>query len=281
MTELFTIEISNGTKSITVGDSTSDFKLLSHSGFDSADYDVQLSEGGASDGGYISTARLSSRTLEIAWDFSGKNAEEIRQSLISFFAPQKELTITAKRGKIIRYITGVPSEFEISEKNRYTRSNVNLSVICPDPFFKAEDSVYQSATIKTAKFHLPCHLPCIIGTQTSTGDINLTNNGDTYADMIVDIAAASTVTAPYILNRTNGKKIKITDQMTAGSVLRISTVRRNKNATIIGGARCHIDPTSQFSDFLEKGLNQLTYSSNEGSDNLAANVKYTALFYGI
>ena len=49
----------------------------------------------------------------------------------------------------------------------------------------------------------------------------------------------------------------------------------------MGGVRRLIDPTSQFSDFLEVGLNQLECGSDEGTDRLSANVEYTALFLGV
>ena len=106
--------------------------------------------------------------------------------------------------------------------------------------------------------------PLVFGSSINNGEIDIFNSGDTYADMVVELAAASSVTAPYILNNTNGKRIKVSNTLNGGNVLTISTVRRAKNATI-GGTRCLIDPTSQFSDFLEKGLNRLAYGSDNGS----------------
>ena len=281
LTETLIIQIDNGLSSLTIGGDGCDFKLIAHGGFAAADYDVKAAVSGASDGGYISTARIGTRTLDIKFDFGGRNAEAVRQSLISFFAPGRMLTVTATRGDITRWIEGHAADFDISEKNRYANSTVNLSILCPDPYFKADNTVYVSAAVKTPMFHLPCHFPCVTGIQSSTGQLEIFNSGDTYADMTAEIAAAASVTAPYILNLTNGKMIKIVGTLTAGSILRISTVRRAKAAAISGGVRCLIDPASRFSDFLEVGLNQLTFGSDEGSDSLSANVQYTALFYGI
>ena len=280
LTETLIIQIDNGLSSLTIGGDGCDFKLIAHGGFAAADYDVKAAVSGASDGGYISTARIGTRTLDIKFDFGGRNAEAVRQSLISFFAPGRMLTATATRGDITRRIEGHAADFDISEKNRYANSTVNLSILCPDPYFKADESVYVSAAVRTPLFHLPCHFPCVIGVQSSTGQLAIRNTGDTYADMVVELAAASTVTAPYILNQTNGKMIKIVGALSGGSVLRISTVRRSKTAEI-NGTSCLIDPSSRFSGFLEVGLNQLTFGSDEGSDSLSANVQYTALFYGI
>ena len=280
MTEKLIISIHNGTRQFTFGDDACDFKILSHSGFAAADFDVKLSSGGASDGGYISTARLGSRTLDLKFDFGGSNAESVRQSLIGFFSPGKPLTVTAQRGGIVRTIEGRASDFDITESNRHAPSVASLSVLCPDPFFKAADSVYVSAAVVTPRFRLPCHLPAVLGIQSGTGELEIFNSGDTYADMVAELAAAFPVTAPYILNRTNGKMIKVNASLSGGSVLTISTVRRAKTAAV-NGSRCLIDPTSRFSDFLEVGLNQLAYGSDDGSAVLAVNVQYTALFYGI
>lgn len=265
---------------ITVGDDRSDFKLIAHSGFAAADFDVKLSASGASDGGYISTARLSNRTLGIKFDFGGTNAEAVRQSLIGFFAPNRQLTIKAQRGAVVREITGQADFFDITETNRHAPSLVNLSVLCPDPYFKATAAAFYSGTVVTPMFHLPCHFPCVIGVERSTGKLEIVNTGNTYADMSAVLAANTAATNPYILNHTNGKKIKIIGTLNAGASLHISTVRRRKGAWI-GNARCTIDPTSRFSDFLEVGLNQLEFGSDEGIGTVSANVEYTALFLGV
>ena len=280
MTEKLILTIDNGTSQITVGDDSCHFKLLSHSGFAAADFDVDLSAGGSYDGGYISTARLSNRTLGIKFDFGGANAEAIRQSLIGFFAPTRRLTVKAQRGAVVREITGQANFFDITEKNRHAFSQVDLSVLCPDPYFKATGAVFYSGTVVTPKFHLPCRLPCVVGVESSTGGLEIINSGDTFADMSAVLAANAAVTNPYIFNRTNGKKIKIIGTLNKGSVLHISTIRRAKGAWV-GGVRRVIDPTSQFSDFLEVGLNQLECGSDEGTDRLSANVEYTALFLGV
>ena len=280
MTEELTITIHNGISKITIGGGSCDYKLTAYSGFAAADFDVKLSAGGASDGGYISTARLASRTLGIKFDFGGSYAESVRQSLISFFTPGRQLTVTAQRGSIVRTIEGRAADFDISERNRHARSSVDLSILCPDPFFKATNAVFYSGTVVTSKFHLPCRLPCVVGVESSTGGLEIVNSGDTFADMSALLAANAAVTNPYILNRTNGKKIKIIGTLSKGSVLHISTIRRAKGAWV-GGVRRLIDPTSQFSDFLEVGLNQLECGSDEGTDRLSANVEYTALFLGV
>lgn len=157
---------------------------------------------------------------------------------------------------------------------------VNLSVLCPDPYFKATAAAFYSGTVVTPMFHLPCHFPCVLGVERSTGGLEIVNTGDTYADMSVVLAANAAVTNPYIFNRTNGKKIKILGTLSVGASLQISTVRRGKGAWI-GSARCTIDPKSQFADFLEVGLNQLTFGSDEGIGRLSADVEYTALFLGV
>lgn len=280
MTEELIITIDNSIAKMTVGGGNCDFKLMAYSGFAAADFDVQIAAGGSSDGGYISSARLASRTLGIRFDFGGKDAEAVRQSLISFFAPDRALTVTARRGDIVRTIEGRACDFDISEKNRHARSTVDLSVICPDPFFKATEAAFYSGKVITPLFHLPCHFPCVLGVQSSSGELKIVNTGDTYADMTAVLAANGAATNPYILNHTNGRKIRILGTLSTGTSLTISTVRRGKGAWI-GATRCTIDPTSTFSDFLEVGLNQLECGSDEGVGTVSAHVESTALFLGV
>lgn len=280
MTEKMKITLDNGISGITLGDCSCNFRLLAYSGFAAADIDVQVSVSGASDGGYISTSRFGTRTLEIKFDFGENGAESVRQSLISFFAPSRITKISVQRGNVKREIEGRVSDFDIVEKNRFSFSAVNVSILCPDPYFKSVDTVYLGSARSTPMFHLPCHFPCVIGTQSSTGYVEIMNNGDTYADMIAELVAASAVTAPYVLNRTNGKQIRLLNEISPGQIVVISTVRRAKTATV-NGKRGLIDPTSVFSDFLEPGLNQIEYGSDDGSDMISASIKYTALYLGV
>ena len=62
LTETLIIQIDNGLSSLTIGGDRCDFKLIAHGGFAAADYDVKAAVSGASDGGYISTARIGTRT---------------------------------------------------------------------------------------------------------------------------------------------------------------------------------------------------------------------------
>ena len=274
------ITINNGITEISVGDNSCDFGLLAYSGFDAADYDVKMSAGGSSNGGYITSARLDSRTLGIKFDFGGHNAEALRQRLISFSAPDRELTVTATRGKIRRTITGQAIDFQISETNRFVPSTVTLSILCPDPYFKATEVIFQNAALVTPMFRLPCSFPCLLGIESSTGSIAFFNSGDAPADMVAELIAYGDLTNPRIINDTNGKSIQINGSMSAGDKLTISTVRRQKTAKI-NGSRCIINPSSQFSDFLAVGTNNLRYTSDEGSSDIAANIQCTALYLGV
>lgn len=239
-----------------------------------------MSAGGSSDGGYITSARLDSRTLAIKFDFGGKSGENTRQALIRFFSPNRELTVIAQRGAIKRTITGHAVDFDISETNRHIPSAVNLSILCPDPYFKATTTASQSAAVVTPMFHLPCHLPCVLGAESSTGSLSIGNNGDTAADMTAELIAYADVNNPYIANDTTGRRIAIKNTLKAGDKLTVSTVRRRKTA-LINGSRCLIDPSSQFSDFLAVGENHLRYSSDNGSGDIAASVQCTALYLGV
>lgn len=280
MTERLNLTIANGISEITIGDSACMFNIISYSGFAAADYDVQMSAGGSSDGGYITSARLNSRTLEIKFDFGGKFGESTRQTLISFFSPHRILTLTAQRGTKNCMITGHAIDFNITEKNIHARSIVDLSILCPDPYFQATSIISQSAALVTPMFHLPASLPCVLGTESSTGNVTFENSGDAPADMVAELVAYSGVTNPRIINDTNGKAIQINSSMLAGDKLIISTVRRQKTAQI-NGNRCLIDPSSQFSDFLAVGTNNLRYTSDEGSSDISANIRCTALYLGV
>ena len=280
MTDGLIITLDNGESKITIGDENCQFLLLEHDGFEAADYDVKTVTSGASDGVYISTHRLGERTISIKFDYSWVGMEISRSKLIKFFSPNRNLNVIVDRRGTTREISGVASDFKIDESNLHEFSIVKVSILCPDPYFKSVDTVFRNSAVSKSAFHLPCKLPCIVGVQSGTGFVDVINDGDTYADMVVELIVSAPITAPYVYNRTNGKKIKILDSLDAGDKVVISTVRRAKKATV-NGERANIDPTSVFSDFLERGLNQIDYGSEDGSDMIAANLTYTALYLGV
>ena len=280
MTDGLIITLDNGESKITIGDEKCQFLLLEHDGFDAAEYDVKTVTSGASDGVYISSQRLGERMIYLKFDYSWMDMESSRRNLIKFFSPNRNLNVIVERRGTTREISGVASDFKIDENNLYEFSIVKVSILCPDPYFKSVDTVFRDSAVSTSAFHLPCKLPCIVGVQSGTGFVDVINDGDTYADMIAELVVSASATAPYVRNRTNGKKIRVLNSLNAGDKVVISTVRRDKKATV-NGERAAIDPTSVFSDFLERGLNQIDYGSDDGSDMIAASLTYTALYLGV
>lgn len=92
------------------------------------------------DGGIFNSARLPSRNITVSLQFLGEDVETIRQRVYKYFPIKKELTFIVKTDnrelQIVGYVES--NEPDIFSKEEGT----NISIICPNPYFYAENLNY-------------------------------------------------------------------------------------------------------------------------------------------
>ena len=282
---MITIKITVDGQEITVG-KNAPYKLLSHSGLDNAAFEVSVQASGATDGGYIQSARISSRTVTVSFDIVGNQADALRLALTRLFTPHKQVTLTVTRANVTRKISGVFSMVTVTQGNIYENPTVQLTIMCPNPYFVSIDNFGRNLAEKTAMFYLPAASPVgttfPISVKAFEERVHLVNDGDVPAGLVAQFIMRGSVTNPLIRNYTTGNAVKVIDSFAQGDVLEVSTITGAKTVTKNGTNIINkTDRSSVFSDFLQVGDNEISYEAESGEGSMDVYIYYSPLYLGV
>lgn len=278
---LVTLECAGKTLSVGTG---GELALLGISGIAAADFDVDIESSGSLDGGYVSGARIAQRTIRITTHTGFEQPEELRGRLISMFRPDVDTVVTVNRCGTARWITGRCTEVRVTEENMYTPVRVEISIVCPQPYFRDPDDFGEDIARHVDNVVMPFVVPpegfvaAILGQQRS---VALTNRGDVSCGLRVRMEIKGSVTSPSIVNTVTSEVIRLLGSFSAGDVIEISTEPRAKAVRLNGVNIMHrLDRASSFFS-LAVGENAVRYTADDGYNNMAMFIYYTPLYLGV
>ena len=283
MNKILTITLSTQRRRITLG-SGSQYKILSHSGFDAADFDIGMMSSGYIDGGYISRARIDSRNLEISTDTGIYDIETARALFVRLFRPDEDITVDIDRCGVKRTITGRCSGISVTESNMYTANVADISILCPQPYLNGIDSYGKNIASVKPMIVFPFTIPpsgAIAGIRAADTNVSLTNAGDVPCGLRVVIKATGEVINPSVINNNTGEYVKVIQTLHDGDTLEISTIPRHKSVVLNGiNSIQNTDRASVFFS-LSEGENSISYLADEGYGNMDVYVYYTPQYLGV
>ena len=184
------------------------------------------------------------------------------------------------------YIDGYVESIAISFFEQ--KQAAQISIICPNPWFKAAGvSVVEfSNTLSLFTFpfaYTEAGAPFSeieLGTQKS-----IINKGDIENGVIIQLSAQDVVLNPAVYNLTKGETLKLSLEMEAGDVITIDTRRGQKSITLLrDGATSNIINAMGVNSTwfqLRTGDNVFTYGADEFPENLACEFVSTDEFEGV
>lgn len=281
------ITIAIGNRRITIAkDSVYRLPVGGISGIESADLEAVLTEYAAMDGGYLEAVKIPPRTISLSFVINDRSrTEELRRELISFFSPKKEGTLTIERGGVKRKIG-----FYLSERPNFRQDNiisdrlrVDLSLICPDPYFEDVNpttvNFMHPLPLLTFPFNSVAGVGITAGILVVTDTATLVNDGDVPVGIICDITAnGGTVTNPQITM--NGQYVRVIKTMEIGDKLSIDTNKGKKNIYFNGESQFIFDRTSVFFE-LPVGENKIVISADAGVKDAKASFSYSFKYLGV
>lgn len=276
-------------------------KVKNHNGYilnltESKDYTVYKIEGlqppqvtiasakrSVSDGSTINRLSVENRNIVIYMTIEG-NVEANRINLYKYFPLKQYVTIYFENGVRDVSIEGV---VEVIECDLFTNRQVaQISLICPQPYFKsAEDLITHFSSIGSL-FQFPFSI-AEEGMEFSaikTADRKaIVNTGDVENGIIIDLYAAGAVSKPTIYDVLNRTYIKLNCDLQPNDHIIINTNVDNKAITLIrngesSNAMGYMSPDSKWL-ILNSGDNVFTYEAENGAENLQVTFT-TALLYG-
>lgn len=238
------------------------------------------------DGSTINSTRMGNRNLVIYLAIEG-DIEVNRISLYKYFPPKRTVTVYFSNGSREVYINGA---VELIECNLFNQKQIaQISILCPQPYFKAVDTLVTSFSDISALFEFPFSIAAS-GIEFSALTTNIRksiiNTGDDETGVIIELFAASGVVVnPVIYDVLRRIKMKINFTLQQSDMIRINTNVGEKSVELIrnGITTNAMGYLSQDSNWLQLGAgdNLFTYDTDTGGANLQITFKTTALYSGV
>lgn len=246
---------------------------------------VNVSDNATSDGSTFNSARANSRNIVLYIAIKGV-VEVNRINLYKYFPLKKKIKLYYKNGTRDVYIEGY---VELIECDLFSDKQVaQISIICPQPYFKAVDEVISYFSEVSSYFTFPFSTTKS-GVELSAITTNIRKSiiyaGDVESGIIIKLYAIGEVVNPVIYDVFNRTYIKLNCAMEVNDEIIINTYKGEKSITLIrnGESSNVMGYMSADSTWLtlQSGDNVFTYDSDSGNSNLQLTFVTSILYGGV
>lgn len=244
---------------------------------------INSSKNATSDGSTVNSVSVNSRNIVIYAAIESP-VEENRINLYKYFPLKKTVTLYFKNGTRDVYIEG---KVELIECNLFEeKQRAQISLICPQPYFKAVEDIISYFSEVTPLFTFPFSIRSSgmeISAVTSNIRKSIINTGDVDTGLIISMYAVGEVVNPVIYNVFERTHIKLNITLQASDQIVINTNVGQKSIRLTrGGSSTNIlgymSPDSKWLT-LGAGDNLFTFDADSGEANLMLTFT-TSLLYG-
>lgn len=237
------------------------------------------------DGSRFNSARIEQRNIVITLNIRYP-IEANRLILYKYFRVKRYVKIYYKNGSRDVFIEGYVENFE---NNIFTQlQRPQISIICPNPFWKSTTDINVEFSNMTALFEFPFSIPSEGIEFSSINKITTTyiNIGDVATGAIIKFYANSDqILNPIFYNRTTGKYFGLNFDMYDGDVITVNTQQGEKSVTLLrDGITTNILSNRQTGSTwitFEPGENEISYGADEGQSNLNVTVTAVQKYEGV
>lgn len=277
----------------------SGFLITSIEGVSSGKANINTTNIATKDGAYFNSAHIESRNIVLGLKLLAKpTIEEARHKLYRLFQPKRLVRLDFLLDTRECYIEGYVEEnpVEIFTSSESTR----ISIICPDPFFKAMDIVTEVFSGVMGEFEFPFENADATEPLLDFGSIsfytekNIFYTGEDEIGLEFLIHATGDVGDITIYNSVTHESMTFSSTKLAaylgegikdGDDLIITTMAGNKGITLLRDGLYYnvLNCIGRYSDWfqLSNGDNIFTYSATSGVLNLEFTAMYRPVYGGI
>ena len=246
---------------------------------------INTTEFATSDGAMFNSSRIGTRNI-VLYIKIFPDIEKNRLNLYSFFKIKSDVTLYFRHDSLNVYITGKVESFEL---DHFSNSQVaQISILCADPYFRSTESqlIEFSNVISLFEFPFSIAEEGIEFSRIEKVKTKIINAGEMATGVTIQLyASTDQILNPVIYNLTNNTYFGLNFDMNQGDLITITTHFNNKKVTLLrDGVETNILYAVQDGSTwlqLEPGENELSYSCDEGENNLTVSVEYTELFEGV
>ena len=227
------IENSKG-ESIQLTGNEPNYQILNIEGLNPPQAQVNLTNIAGMDGAKFNSAKLQTRNLVITVKING-NAEANRIKLYNYFPTKEEVTFYYSNGTRDVFIKGYVNTCEV---NPFTEGEqMQISILCPNPYFKAVDEVVADISSVTALFTFPFSInqgePIPFSSYESSKITNIYNGADDKTGVVIQIDILNSVEDILIRNTQTGESLELSYEFEAGDRVTINTNSGEKSIKLL------------------------------------------------
>lgn len=293
---MFSLIVENARgQSFTLTHREGEYQVISIDGLNPPKATITSNTVAGMDGARFASSKLEERNIVITIKING-DVEANRLYLYQYFRTKQYCKIYFENGARSVYAEGYVETMECGLFENGQRMQV--SIICPDPYFKSINEIVHDISQIIALFEFPFAFGANgVEEETITDDaiefsiiekdryVNVTNAGDDVSGFTTEITALGAVTNPVIYNVGTGESLGVNISMVAGDVLTIRTDQGKKLITLLHAGQetnCikYLQRTSSWLK-LDIGDNQFTYSATVGADLMQVLFKYNTRYEGV
>ena len=282
---MFTLAIENAKGNRLRLTQNPNYSLVSVDGLNPAKASINTATNANFDGSTYKSSRLDNRNIVIMLAVEGA-IEVNRIELYKFIKTKEKIKLYVTNATRDVYIEGYVESMTIGIFQQ--KQMVQISIICPNPYFANIDEERQSFSTVHALFEFPFSIEeagIPFGEIVSDEEVNVQNHGDITTGMIIELIAYGTVVNPAIYNTGTGKFMKLNVTMADGDVIQINTNKGEKAVLEISGgtitnALNKLDKTSTWLE-LEPVDNIMMFTATSGAINLQCVVYHDIMYEGM
>lgn len=237
------------------------------------------------DGEQLGATRLNMRNIVITMNIL-QDVERNRIMLYRYFKVKHWCRIYYKNGTRNVYIEGYVETFE---DDFFTMlQTVQISIVCPKPYFKDLAEIYFDISQVLALFEFPFQIEAA-GIEFSRLETTLiskiTNGGDVETGTVIEITASGQVVNPKIYNADTRRMFGINITMAVGDRITINTNKGEKAVTLYRAGKVqniinHVMEDPEWFQ-LEVGENSFTYDCDSGNEFFTMRMTHVDLYEGV
>lgn len=231
------------------------------------------------DGARFNSSRIETRNIVIRLNIKPP-IETNRIALYKYFRVKKYIKIYYQNEHRDVFTEGYIETFENSLFGMLQQPQI--SIICPNPFWKSTSETQVEFSNTTALFEFPFLIPSegIEFSRIERLTTTYINTGEVETGAIIKFYATSNqILNPVFYNRTTGKFFGLNFDMYEGDVITVNTQQGEKSATLLrDGVITNILSLRQNGSSwitFEPGENEISYGADNGQNSL--NVTVTAI----
>ena len=244
---------------------------------------INTSTAGVIDGTFFNSARVEQRNIVITLYING-NIEVNRQQLYKIFPRKTPCTVYFKNQnrdvKIVGYVETLDGDLFVQ------REQIQVSIICPRPYWEALSQLYNELSKIIARFEFPFSIvePVPFSEINDVPICTINNTGDAACGTLIDMEFTGAAETVKIIDTTEQTFFEIVYTFQSGDKVRVNTNSGQMGVTLerSGTTTSLLNYVSKNSTWfrLKPGQNTFTFTLATGSTDDVNIYFTTSLLYG-